>query len=125
MPVRVVDASAAAAVMFGEPGAETVAERLVGAHLLAPPIIELELANVCVIKSRRRPDQRDALREAFRRRHRFGIEIVAIDPDAALDLAGETGLTAYDAVYLWVARQAGAELVTLDRELAAAAARLP
>ncbi len=40
-----------------------------------------------------------------------------------LDLATETGLTAYDASYLWLARQLGAELVTLDQQLARAAAK--
>jgi predicted nucleic acid-binding protein len=40
-----------------------------------------------------------------------------IDHDGALDLAARTGLTAYDASHLWLARQLGAELVTLDRRL--------
>ncbi len=38
-----------------------------------------------------------------------------------VSLALATGLTAYDASYLWLARLLGAELVTLDRRLAAAA----
>jgi predicted nucleic acid-binding protein len=38
-----------------------------------------------------------------------------------LDLALETGLSAYDASYLLVAQILGAELVTLDAELATAA----
>jgi len=36
-------------------------------------------------------------------------------------LALETGLTVYDASYLWLARRLGAELVTLDKALDAAA----
>jgi predicted nucleic acid-binding protein len=36
-------------------------------------------------------------------------------------MAEETGLTTDDASYLWVARELGAELVTWDRALAAAA----
>ena len=32
-----------------------------------------------------------------------------------------TGLTTYDASYLWLARDLGVELVTLDRQLAEAA----
>jgi predicted nucleic acid-binding protein len=35
-------------------------------------------------------------------------------------LAETTGLTAYDAAYLWLARHLGAGLVTLDCKLAAA-----
>jgi predicted nucleic acid-binding protein len=33
-------------------------------------------------------------------------------------LATETGLTAYDATYLWLSRSRDSELVTLDRALA-------
>jgi predicted nucleic acid-binding protein len=42
-------------------------------------------------------------------------------PHGVLDLAVEMDLTAYDATYLWLARHLQAELVTLDRALAAAA----
>jgi len=35
-----------------------------------------------------------------------------------IELALETGLTAYDAAYLWLAVAHGAELVTLDARLA-------
>lgn len=43
-----------------------------------------------------------------------------IDHAAALALAETSGLTAYDASYLWLSRSLGAEPVTLDRELIAA-----
>jgi predicted nucleic acid-binding protein len=58
----------------------------------------------------------------FRLRDQLGVEEVAIDHGAVLDLASETGLTAYDASYLWLARQLKAELVTLERQLASAEA---
>lgn len=38
-----------------------------------------------------------------------------------IELARRTGLSAYDASYLWLARHLGAELVTLDAKLANAA----
>lgn len=120
MDVKVVDASAIAALLFGEPDANEIAERLGNARLVAPALFGFELANVCLIKSRRHAGQREALREAFQLRHRLGVEEVAVDHDAILDLAAETGLTAYDASYLWAARQFRAELVTLDRQLATA-----
>ena len=47
---------------------------------------------------------------------------MAIDHDHVLELAEATGLTAYDASYLWLARSLGGELVTLDLKLAAAIA---
>ena len=119
--IKVVDASALAALIFSEPEADIVAGRLEGARLAAPSLLDYELANVCLVKMRREPDRRDALRAAYRIAHRLRIESVAVDRFGVLELAEATGLTAYDASYLWVARALGAELVTLDRKLAAAA----
>jgi predicted nucleic acid-binding protein len=122
MHVKVVDASAIAALLFGEPEADSIAARLADASLFAPALLGFELANVCLIKSRRHAEQRHALTAAFRLRHRLQIEDVAVDHDKALELAAMTGLTAYDASYLWLARRLGVELVTLDSQLAAAMA---
>ena len=52
----------------------------------------------------------------------IAIETREIDHAGALELAEQFRLTAYDASYLWLARQLNAELVTLDRQLARAAA---
>jgi predicted nucleic acid-binding protein len=120
--IKVVDASALAALLFGEPEAEAIAKQLDGARLAAPSLLDFELANVCLTKIRRQPGQREALRAAFRLAHRLRVDAVAVDHADVLDLAEATGLTAYDASYLWLTRALGAELVTLDRKLAAASA---
>jgi predicted nucleic acid-binding protein len=117
---KVVDASALAALLFAEPEADDVAKRLEGARLAAPSLLDSELANVCLTKMRRQRSDRDSIRAAFRLTHRLRVETVAVDHTAVVDLAGATGLTAYDASYLWHARALDAELVTLDRKLAAA-----
>ena len=117
MVVKVVDASALAALLFAEPEADMVAARLHGARLTAPALLGHELANVCVIKGRRHPEQRDVLAAAFRLRGRLQVEIAPVDHDDVLKLAHMAGLTAYDASYLWLARTLGVELVTLDRQL--------
>ena len=122
MAVKVVDASALAALLFGEPEGAAIAARLEDAHLVAPALIGFELANVYLIKTRRHPKQAQALTAAFELRYRLGGEEVVIDLDQALGLAVQTGLTCYDASYLWLARQLKAELVTLDRQLERAAA---
>jgi predicted nucleic acid-binding protein len=119
--VKVVDASALAALLFGEPDAETVAGRLDGARLVAPSLFLFELANVCLVKCRRHPAQRDALLAGFAMRGQLGVDEVAVDHTAVLDLALASNLTVYDASYLWLARQLDAELVTLDAALDRAA----
>ena len=97
--VKVVDASALAALVFGEPEAEAVAERLEHARLVAPVLLDFEFANVCLTKMRRHPARREMLRAAFRLAGRLEVETVAVDHGAALDLAEATGLTVYDASY--------------------------
>lgn len=121
MAAKVVDASAVAALLFGEPDGERVAAALGDSQLLAPALLNFELANVCTIKCRRHPEQRSVLIGAFELRKQLLIEEVRVDFDRVLNLAGETGLTAYDASYLWLAHVLGAELVTLDQRLAKAA----
>jgi predicted nucleic acid-binding protein len=115
--VKVVDASALAALLFGEPEADLVAGQLDGARLVAPSLLAFELANVCLVKCRRHPDQREVLLAAFHLRDRLGVEEIAVDHAGALTLALNTGLIVYDASYLWLARRLGAELVTLDKAL--------
>ena len=117
---KVVDASALAALIFAEPEAEEIAARLEGARLAAPALIDFELANVCLTKMRRDPTNRGAIRAGFGLANRLRVETVAVDHTAIVDLAESTGLSAYDASYLWPAHSLKAELVTLDRKLAAA-----
>ena len=50
----------------------------------------------------------------------MAIEAVSVDQHEVVALAETTGLSAYDAAYLWLTRRLGAGLVTLDRKLAAA-----
>jgi len=122
MAVAVVDASALAAILFGEPEAGGVVHQLASKALIAPQLLDFELANACLVKSRRAPEKKEVLFAAFRLRQRLAIEKRAVDHDGVLEVPLQTGLTAYDAAYLWLARQFGAELVTLDRKLAKAAA---
>ncbi len=120
MPVKVVDASALAAVIFGEPDGERIAARLEGTSLAAPALFHFEVANVCLTKMRRYPHMRDALVDAFGLLEQMEINAVEISLGETLLLAENAALTFYDASYLWLAQTLNAELVTLDQELAAA-----
>ena len=120
----VLDASAALAVLLGEPEAMTVRHYLVraaGRPLLAVDLFWLEGVNVLV---RRHGWDPDAVVEAVRELDELGIETVAQDRPlvlAALDLAAAHGIGAYDAIRLAVAEAADADLLTLDVRLARAA----
>lgn len=124
MNVMVVDASALAAIMFDEPEGQEIATRLDGVKIFAPALLDFEIANVCLTKLRRYPDQRDRILQAFALRGGLSVEIAEADHNGALPLAEKFGLSGYDASYLWLADHLDAELVTLDRQLARAATLL-
>lgn len=120
MTAKVVDASALAAVLFGEPAGGRVAEALGEDPVFAPTLLRYELASVCLKKIHRHPDRRDDLVAALGLLRRMDVREVEVPAVEATELAERAGLTVYDAAYLWLARSIGAALVTLDARLEAA-----
>lgn len=118
----VADASALVALAFQEPGFESVAARLEGATVCAPDLLRFELANVAVTKARKTPARADQIFAALDTAldARMGIQWHAVNVADVAVLAHLTGLTAYDAAYLWLAGWLEADLVTLDKRLMAA-----
>ena len=96
MAVKVVDPSALAALLFGEPDAIAVADRLRGAELIAPALLPFEVADTCIKKIRRHPDQRDALLAAFGLLGRMDVGVVEIDHGETVLLAERSGGRALD-----------------------------
>jgi predicted nucleic acid-binding protein len=117
----VVDASALAALAFNEPAGGEVARRLEGAIVFAPALLRFELANVAWKKTRRASEMETrkvvtALATVLE--PRWGINWQAIDAVDTVLVAQATGLSVYDASYVWLAGSLGADLVTLDERLA-------
>jgi predicted nucleic acid-binding protein len=124
MPVQVIDASALGALVFGEPKAEEIARALGDSPMTAPALIWFELASICLRKMKAHPAQRDQILSAFLMAGKLAIEIIDVDQGAVVNLADETGLTTYDASYLWLARRLKGELITLDGKMQRAAKSL-
>ena len=97
--IRVIDASALAAIVYDEPAGDQVAEQIRDCGLVAPSLLGYQMANVCRIKLRRHPLEREALLAALRMPG-IAPEILDVDHDAVVKLAAQTGLTTYDASYL-------------------------
>ena len=121
MAVKVIDASALAAIVFAEPDGGKVIQEIEDDELVAPTLLPLELANVCLTKMRRYPTQRELLLSNYQMVERMEIRYIALNVVSVLLLAEQRGLTAYDAAYLFLSIQLGAALVTLDKPLAKAA----
>ena len=81
------------------------------------------MANATLSRCRRAPELAERFVEGLGQVYAMPITIHPVDPVAVFALAVETGLTAYDAAYLSLSRELGAPLVTLDKQLIAAAQR--
>lgn len=114
----VVDASAIAAVLFAEDEGETIRAHVRGESLLAPQLIDYELANICWKRIRREPGAQLEMLSMLTGVDTLAIERVTVPPSEVVNLAVRTGLTAYDAAYLWLAMSRDVELVTLDNRVA-------
>ncbi len=117
MSVRVVDASALGALVFGEPEAEKISETLSDELLAAPALLWFELASICLKKIHAHPSQKSLILEAFEHARKLNIEIIEIDHLAVIELAKNAGLTTYDASYLWLALELRGALITLDTKM--------
>ena len=122
MPAEaVIDASAVAAVIFAEPESLAVEDATVDRQLLAPSLLPYEIANIGLNKLRRGQMDAAAVTAAVAMYEDADVRLMPVDTDAVFALAAATGLSAYDASYLWLARELNADLLTLDNALAAAA----
>ena len=120
MTDKVVDASALAAVVFLEPGYAETEARMDGQTLHAPRLLHFEMTNIAIKKIRKSSSDRDLI--LLQLDSGLAIPIVEHDVDhrEVADLAERTKLSAYDASYLWLAKQLNCELVTLDARLESA-----
>lgn len=124
MPSVVVDASAIAAVLFSEPSADEVAERLGSAQLAAPSLLPYEIVSVAGGKVRRGEIPTETAMTALGAFARMRIVLHEPDLSEVFRLTARTRLTAYDAAYLHLAQSLSSELVTLDDTLARIWSRL-
>ena len=118
----VIDASAMVAIVFREPGNLDLESRIDNTSVHAPHLLKFELANVALMKARKQPAATPEIFAALGLALDASSNIVWHDvpaTDVAI-MARATGLSAYDASYLWLAATLDADLVTLDKKLSSA-----
>ena len=119
MADKVIDASALAALAFAEPSADAVIDAIDGHRLHAPTLIVFELMSVAWKRSKKQPVATALFLQALEVLEGLGLHFRGIDQEEVVRLGLATGLTAYDATYLWLSRALGMPLVTLDKKLGA------
>ena len=119
-PPMVVDCSVLTAVLFQEPSRDVALHTLAGKSLHAPWLLDSEIVNVAVKKSRGGAPQ-SMVGDALEGYVQHGIELHRPDLQAQYSLAVRYRLPGYDAAYLWLAGALQAPLATFDAKLAEAA----
>jgi len=123
----VLDCSVALAWVLPDEGsayADGLLDRLVAEDAVVPPVWPLEVGNVLLVALRQKRIRKTELEPIVERLARLPIEIDIGATDhalaAVLVLAGQHGLTTYDASYLDLAQRRKLPLATLDKQLRAA-----
>lgn len=105
---------------------ETLLDWIASGDCLVPSIWPYEMANSFVVAERARRLTIEDVIDGLSRIQRLEIDVdeVPVSPRRLAFIATQYGLTAYDAAYLELADRTGAELATLDKQLAKAAKKL-
>jgi predicted nucleic acid-binding protein len=120
-PPLVVDASIVSAIVFNESGSEAAAARLRAYELVAPTLLDYEVANVACNKLARRVLTQETAAFALDNFRVMAVDRVPVNCAGLPPLCERYALTAYDAAYLWLAQAIAAPLATFDKALASAA----
>ncbi len=121
MPAIVVDSSVFAAIAFDELNADEALALVEGFEFYAPYLLTFEVTNIAWKKVNQNPSERLGIFEALNVALSTVISWKEVDFEETLRLALETGLTAYDASYLYLAQTLDTPLATFDRKLLTAA----
>ena len=120
MKRRVVDASVGAKWILPEVYTEN-ALRLLSEDIefLVPDLFYIEIANILWQRVRRREISKDDADDHYRDIANTDLKTYPSESlaNAALDMACETGQTAYDCLYVALALREGVPLITADRPL--------
>ncbi|MBX3385558.1 MAG: type II toxin-antitoxin system VapC family toxin [Phycisphaeraceae bacterium] len=124
----VIDASAALAWLFRDAqDSGRIDTLLESADAHAPPIWRLEVANIVLVRERRKLISPDHARVYLSEIDGIGVNLTdgaaAVSASTIAHLARPHQLTAYDAAYLDLAITLGFPLCTIDRNLTEAAKR--
>lgn len=113
----VTDASAVLAVVLGEPEREAILDATQDVTLLAPAALFFEIGNALTAMYKRGRLAAALIGPVWKAVQRIPVQLVTVEFDAALALAIERKIYAYDAYYLHCARSNGRPLLTLDHKM--------
>ncbi len=120
----IIDASAIIAVIVNEPEKAALIEMTKDSDLLAPQSIPWEIGNAFSAMLKRHRISLEQAVQAIRIYKVIPIRLVDVELEDAVHLAEQLNIYAYDAYLLCCAERYKAPLLSLDRDLVAAATAL-
>lgn len=117
----VIDASIILAVVFNEPTKPEIVRITTSAELIAPHSLHWEIGNALSAMLKQKRITPTEARQALLEYQKIPIRFLDISLDAALLVAHQRQIYAYDAYFIVCARQQSCPLITLDRGLQRAA----
>lgn len=114
MLIRVVDATAVSAVLFGEPAAEYIVEQLEDAVIIAPTVLESHLCEICLQKMDDSDGYDGHYLEALSLLQVMDLHYIKQDPSEIVRFAAERNITVSEAYYLRLVYAFDADLVSLN-----------
>lgn len=120
VPTVVIDASAVVEVVRAAPATDSIREHVLGADLVAPAILDLEVLSALRRLERAGEIRAERAAEAVADLASFAARRIPTTVLAEAAWAMRHSLRIADAFYVALARTLGADLVTLDARLAGA-----
>ncbi|MBM3132325.1 MAG: type II toxin-antitoxin system VapC family toxin [Chloroflexi bacterium] len=119
----VVDTSVIIAVVTNEEHKPALIQLTEGMDLIAPAALHWEIGNTFSAMFKRNRIDLDQVRVALKAYRQIPLRLVDMDLEAALELASNLDIYAYDAYFIGCALRHNSALLTLDKGLAEAAQR--
>ncbi len=113
-----VDTSVIIAVLANEPEKPALVSLTATANIVAPRSVHWEIGNAFSAMLKRNRVTLAQVLQALRIYQSIPIRFVEIDLEAALEMAAQLNIYAYDAYLIQAARQYQLPMITLDKELA-------
>jgi predicted nucleic acid-binding protein len=117
----VIDTSVVIAVLTNEAERAALVELTRGAHLVAPASVHWEVGNALAAMLKKRRITLLEIEQALEAYEKIPLRFLEVDLTAALRIAAERNLYAYDAYLIACASRQRCRLLTLDAGLARAA----
>ncbi len=113
----IADTNAFIAAALNEPEKDMIISRTEGHDLVAPEVLPFEIGNALTAMMRRNVLEVDEVILAWDMIQQIPVDLRRIEIRAALDIATQYNIYAYDAYFLQCALNLRSPLLTLDRQM--------